>query len=156
MNIFKKILVINGPNLDLLGRREPEIYGKISLEKIENNLVKHGKKLSYNIDCVQSNNEGKIIEIVQGACEDYSGIIINAGGYTHTSIALMDALNFFSKPIIEVHMSNIYKRENFRHLSYISHVANGSICGFGAKGYEIALNSIIKLINIDINKHQEN
>ena len=156
MNILKKILVINGPNLNLLGRREPQIYGKISLEKIENNLVKYGKKLSYSIDCFQSNDEGKIIEIVHRAYEDYSGIIINAGGYTHTSVALMDALKFFSKPIIEVHMSNIYKREHFRHLSYISHVANGSICGFGSQGYEIALNSIIKLINIDINKYQEN
>jgi len=156
VNILKKILVINGPNLNLLGRREPQIYGKISLEKIENNLVKYGKKLSYSIDCFQSNDEGKIIEIVHRAYEDYSGIIINAGGYTHTSVALMDALKFFSKPIIEVHMSNIYKREHFRHLSYISHVANGSICGFGSQGYEIALNSIIKLINIDINKYQEN
>ena len=156
MNILKKILVINGPNLNLLGRREPEIYGKISLEKIEHNLVKYGERLSYNIECVQSNNEGKIIEIIQEACEGYSGIIINAGGYTHTSIALMDALKFFSKPIIEVHMSNIYKRENFRHQSYISHVSNGSICGFGANGYKIALNSIIKLINLDNNKYQEN
>ena len=146
MNILKKILVINGPNLNLLGRREPQIYGKISLEKIETNLVKYGEKLSYSIDCVQSNNEGKIIEIVQRAYEDYSGIIINAGGYTHTSIALMDALKFFSKPIIEVHMSNIYNRENFRHHSYISQVANVSICGFGAIGYEIAVNCIIKVL----------
>jgi len=156
VNKLNKILVINGPNLNLLGIREPHIYGKISLKEIENNLVKYGKKISYNVHCTQNNNEGKLVEIVQRAYEDYSGIIINAGGYTHTSIALMDALKFFSKPIIEVHMSNIYKRENFRHLSYISHVSNGSICGFGANGYKIALNSIIKLINLDNNKYQEN
>jgi 3-dehydroquinate dehydratase-2 len=153
VNKFKKILVINGPNLNLLGKREPEIYGKISLKEIENNLIKLENKTSYNIECIQSNNEGKLIEIVQNAREDYYGIIINAGAYTHTSIALMDALKFFNKPIIEVHMSNIYERENFRHLSYISQVANGSICGFGAAGYEIAVNCIIKLINLDLNKY---
>ena len=97
MNKLNKILVINGPNLNLLGIREPHIYGKISLKEIENNLVKYGKKISYNVHCTQNNNEGKLVEIVQRAYEDYSGIIINAGGYTHTSIALMDALKFFSK-----------------------------------------------------------
>ena len=156
MNKLKKILVINGPNLNLLGEREPKIYGKISLKEIENHLSKLVNIISYNIDCTQSNHEGERIEIVQKAHKNYSGIIINAGGYSHTSIALMDALKFFSKPIIEVHMSNIYERENFRHSSYISQVANGSICGFGALGYEMAVNCIIKLIDVYNNKNQEN
>ena len=146
MNKLNNILVINGPNLNLLGQREPSIYGNKKLEDIENNLIKLGKKNLYDIDCVQSNYEGKLIEIIQNASRSHSGIIINAGGYSHTSIALMDALKFFNKPIIEVHMSNIYRRENFRHESYISKVANGCICGFGDLGYELAVYSIIKLL----------
>ena len=146
MNKLNNILVINGPNLNLLGKREPNIYGNKKLEDIENNLIKLGKKNLYDIDCVQSNYEGKLIEIIQNASRFHSGIIINAGGYSHTSIALMDALKFFNKPIIEVHMSNIYIRENFRHESYISRVANGCICGFGDLGYELAVYSIIKLL----------
>ena len=146
MNKLNNILVINGPNLNLLGKREPNIYGNKKLEDIENNLIKLGKKNLYDIECVQSNYEGKLIEIIQNASRFHSGIIINAGGYSHTSIALMDALKFFNKPIIEVHMSNIYRRENFRHESYISKVANGCICGFGDLGYELAVYSIIKLL----------
>ena len=146
MNKLNNILVINGPNLNLLGKREPNIYGNKKLEDIENNLIKLGKKNLYDIDCVQSNYEGKLIEIIQNASRFHSGIIINAGGYSHTSIALMDALKFFNKPIIEVHMSNIYIRENFRHESYISRVANGCICGFGDLGYELAVYSIIRLL----------
>ena len=146
MNKLNNILVINGPNLNLLGKREPNIYGNKKLEDIENNLIELGKKNSYDIDCVQSNYEGKLIEIVQNASRSHSGIIINAGGYSHTSIALMDALKSFNKPIIEVHMSNIYRRENFRHESYISKVANGCICGFGDLGYELAVYSIIRLL----------
>jgi 3-dehydroquinate dehydratase-2 len=146
VNKLNNILVINGPNLNLLGKREPNIYGNKKLEDIENNLIKLGKKNLYDIDCVQSNYEGKLIEIIQNASRSHSGIIINAGGYSHTSIALMDALKFFNKPIIEVHMSNIYRRENFRHESYISKVANGCICGFGDLGYELAVYSIIKLL----------
>ena len=146
MNKLNNILVINGPNLNLLGQREPSIYGNKKLEDIENNLIKLGKKNLYDIDCVQSNYEGKLIEIIQNASRSHSGIIINAGGYSHTSIALMDALKSFNKPIIEVHMSNIYRRENFRHESYISKVANGCICGFGDLGYELAVYSIIRLL----------
>ena len=149
MKNIKKILVINGPNLNLLGRREPKIYGNITLDEIENNLRGLQNKLAVRIDCIQSNKEGELVEIVQEANEKYSGIVINAGGYSHTSIAIMDALKFFGRPIIEVHMSNIYTRENFRHVSYISKVANGIICGFGAKGYEMAINCIIKLIDLD-------
>ena len=146
MNKLNNILVINGPNLNLLGKREPNIYGNKKLEDIENNLIKLGKKNLYDIECIQSNYEGKLIEIIQNASRFHSGIIINAGGYSHTSIALMDALKFFNKPIIEVHMSNIYIRENFRHESYISKVANGCICGFGDLGYELAVYSIIRLL----------
>ena len=146
MNKLNNILVINGPNLNLLGKREPNIYGNKKLEDIENNLIKLGKKNLYDIECIQSNYEGKLIEIIQNASRFHSGIIINAGGYSHTSIALMDALKSFNKPIIEVHMSNIYRRENFRHESYISKVANGCICGFGDLGYELAVYSIIKLL----------
>jgi len=146
VNKLNNILVINGPNLNLLGKREPNIYGNKKLEDIENNLIKLGKKNLYDIECIQSNYEGKLIEIIQNASRFHSGIIINAGGYSHTSIALMDALKFFNKPIIEVHMSNIYRRENFRHESYISKVANGCICGFGDLGYELAVYSIIRLL----------
>lgn len=146
MNKLNNILVINGPNLNLLGEREPSIYGDKKLEDIEKNLIELGTKNLYDIDCVQSNYEGKLIEIIQNASRSHSGIIINAGGYSHTSIALMDALKSFNKPIIEVHMSNIYRRENFRHESYISKVANGCICGFGDLGYELAVYSIIRLL----------
>ena len=146
MNKLNNILVINGPNLNLLGKREPNIYGNKKLEDIEKNLIELGTKNLYDIDCVQSNYEGKLIEIIQNASRSHSGIIINAGGYSHTSIALMDALKSFNKPIIEVHMSNIYRRENFRHESYISKVANGCICGFGDLGYELAVYSIIRLL----------
>ena len=146
MNKLNNILVINGPNLNLLGNREPSIYGNIKLKDIEDSLIESGKKNLYEIDCMQSNYEGKLIEAIQNASELYCGIIINAGGYSHTSIAIMDALKSFNKPIIEVHMSNIYARENFRHESYISKVANGCICGFGSLGYELAMYSIIKLL----------
>lgn len=146
MNKLNSILVINGPNLNLLGNREPSIYGNLKLKNIEDNLIELGKKNLYDIECMQSNYEGKLIDTIQNAAKSYSGIIINAGGYAHTSIALMDALKFFNKPIIEVHMSNIYRRENFRHESYISKVVDGSICGLGDLGYELAVYSVIKLI----------
>ena len=146
MNKLNNILVINGPNLNLLGDREPSIYGNIKLKHIEHSLIELGKKNLYEVSCIQSNYEGELIEAIQNASRSYSGIIINAGGYSHTSIALMDALKSYSKPIIEVHMSNIYAREKFRHESYISRVASGCICGFGALGYELAVYSIIKLL----------
>ena len=151
MNKLNNILVINGPNLNLLGDREPSIYGNIKLKDIEHRLIELGKKNLYEIDCIQSNHEGKLIDVIQKASRSHSGIIINAGGYSHTSIALMDALKAFSKPIIEVHMSNIYSREKFRHESYVSRVTNGCICGFGSLGYELAVYSIIKLLEKKIN-----
>ena len=146
MNKLNNILVINGPNLNLLGDREPSIYGNLKLKDIEDSLIKLGKNNLCEIDCIQSNHEGELIEVIQNTTKSHFGIIINAGGYSHTSIALMDALKSFSKPIIEVHMSNIYAREKFRHESYVSRVANGCICGFGALGYELAVYSIIKLL----------
>ena len=146
MNKLNNILVINGPNLNLLGEREPSIYGNLKLKHIEQSLIELGKNNLYEVSCIQSNYEGELIEAIQNASRSYSGIIINAGGYSHTSIALMDALKSYSKPIIEVHMSNIYAREKFRHESYISRVARGSICGFGALGYELAVYSIITLL----------
>jgi 3-dehydroquinate dehydratase-2 len=153
VNKLNNILVINGPNLNLLGDREPSIYGNLKLKHIEHSLIELGKNNLYEVSCIQSNYEGELIEAIQNASSSYSGIIINAGGYSHTSIALMDALKSFSKPIIEVHMSNIYAREKFRHESYISRVASGCICGFGALGYELAVYSIIKLIEQKINKY---
>jgi 3-dehydroquinate dehydratase-2 len=153
VNKLNNILVINGPNLNLLGDREPSIYGNLKLKDIEHSLIELGKKNLYEVSCVQSNYEGELIEAIQNASRSYSGIIINAGGYSHTSIALMDALKSYSKPIIEVHMSNIYAREKFRHESYISRVASGCICGFGALGYELAVYSIIKLLEQKINKY---
>ena len=153
MNKLNNILVINGPNLNLLGDREPSIYGNLKLKHIEHSLIELGKNNLYEVSCIQSNYEGELIEAIQNASRSYSGIIINAGGYSHTSIALMDALKSYSKPIIEVHMSNIYAREKFRHESYISRVASGCICGFGALGYELAVYSIIKLLEQKINKY---
>ena len=153
MNKLNNILVINGPNLNLLGDREPSIYGNLKLKHIEQSLIELGKNNLYEVSCIQSNYEGELIEAIQNASRSYSGIIINAGGYSHTSIALMDALKSYSQPIIEVHMSNIYAREKFRHESYISRVASGCICGFGALGYELAVYSIIKLIEQKINKY---
>ena len=152
MNKLNNILVINGPNLNLLGDREPSIYGNLKLKDIEHSLIELGKSNLYEVSCIQSNYEGELIEAIQNASRSYSGIIINAGGYSHTSIALMDALKSYSKPIIEVHISNIYAREKFRHESYISRVASGCICGFGALGYELAVYSIIKLLEQKINK----
>jgi len=146
VNKLSKILVINGPNLNLLGDREENIYGTYTLKEIEKKLVKIGNDSSYKVDCFQSNIEGEIINCIQKSYKLYLGIIINAGGYSHTSIAIMDALKIFKGPVIEVHMSNIYAREKFRNHSYVSYVVNGSICGLGEMGYELALNSIIYLI----------
>ena len=149
MNKLSKILVINGPNLNFLGKREKDFYGSITLKEIENKLKKIAKTKKININFFQSNSEGKLIDIIQDATDRTSGIIINAGGYSHTSVAIMDALKVYNNPIIEVHMSNIYAREEFRNYSYISSVVDGSICGLGYLSYEIALDALIKLINLE-------
>ena len=149
MNKLSKILVINGPNLNFLGKREKDFYGSITLKEIENKLKRIAKIKKININFFQSNSEGKLIDTIQDATDRSSGIIINAGGYSHTSVAIMDALKVYNNPIIEVHMSNIYAREEFRNYSYISSVVDGSICGLGYLSYEIALDALIKLINLE-------
>ena len=142
----KKILVINGPNLNLLGSREKEKYGQSSLDDIKNNCQIHAKKIGIDLDFKQSNVEGELVNFIQGARNTHDGIIINAGGYTHTSVAIRDSLNVFKKPIIEIHISNIYKREDFRHKSLISDIATGGIFGLGVDGYILAINSMQKLL----------
>ena len=143
----QKILVINGPNLNLLGTREKEKYGQSSLEDIKKKCEIHANKLGLNIEFKQSNVEGEIVNFIQEARKKYDGIIINAGGYTHTSVAVLDALLAVKKPTIELHITNIYKREDFRHKSLISKAADGIICGLGADGYVMALDGIKKIIN---------
>lgn len=142
----KNILIINGPNLNLLGTREPDIYGSETLDDVKKSCEKKAKELGVSCDFRQSNTEGEIVGWIQEAREKHSGIIINAGAYTHTSVAIRDALLGCDKPIIEVHISNIFKREEFRHHSYISDVAAGMICGLGTQGYALALQAILKFI----------
>jgi len=144
---MSKILILNGPNLNLLGTREPEIYGRDTLSDIERKCRLHGQAIGHEIDFRQSNSEGEIVDWIQLAQQESDGIIINPAAYTHTSVAIMDALKQFNNPIIEIHISNIFSREPFRHHSYISPVANGVICGFGANGYSIALDAISQLVS---------
>lgn len=141
-----KILVINGPNLNLLGTREPEIYGRETLEDIEEACRKLGQDLGFEALCYQSNSEGALVDRVQQARADCAGIVINPGAYTHTSVALLDALLACAIPVIEVHLSNIHRREEFRHHSYVSKAAEGVICGLGAHGYDMALRAMARLL----------
>ena len=143
---MNNIVIINGPNLNLLGEREQSQYGSITFEKLEKNCLKKAKELNINLNFVQSNIEGKIVTIIQDARNKYDGIIINAAAFTHTSIAIRDALNILKKPIIEVHISNIYKREEFRHKSLISDIVTGGIFGLGANGYILAIIAMQKLL----------
>ena len=142
----QKILVINGPNLNLLGTREKEKYGNVSLMDIQKKCENYSKKIGLQVDFKQSNVEGEIVNFIQNTKDNHQGIIINAGGYTHTSVAILDALLAVKKPTIELHITNIYKREDFRHKSLISKVADGIICGLGADGYIMALDGIKKII----------
>ena len=146
MSASQKILVLNGPNLNLLGTREPEIYGRVTLDDIEAEAADLAQDLSLGVEFRQSNHEGQLIDWVQGASRDFAGIVLNAGGLTHTSIALHDALKLAGVPVIEVHVSNIYKREEFRHRSLVSPVADGVICGLGAHGYLLAIEAIARMI----------
>ena len=141
-----KILVINGPNLNLLGTREKEKYGNTSLQDVVKKCKEHCNKIDLDVDFEQSNVEGEIVNFIQNAKKNYHGIIINAGGYTHTSVAILDALLAVKKPTIELHITNIYKREDFRHKSLISKAADGIICGLGIEGYIMALDGIKKII----------
>jgi 3-dehydroquinate dehydratase-2 len=141
-----KILLVNGPNLNTLGTREPAIYGRETLPDIEKNCRAAAKKLGLALDCYQSNHEGELVDKIQTAGKEYKGLLINAGAYTHTSIAIMDALLSIKIPIIEVHMSNIFQRESFRHESYVSKAARGVICGFGSNSYLLALSGMAELL----------
>jgi 3-dehydroquinate dehydratase-2 len=143
---MNNIVIINGPNLNLLGEREQSQYGKVTFDQLEKNCLEKAKKLNINLDFLQSNVEGEIVTIIQDARNKYDGIIINAAGFTHTSVAIRDALAIFKKPIIELHISNIYKREKFRHKSMISGVVTGIICGLGAHGYILAINALQELL----------
>ena len=137
-----KVIVINGPNLNLLGEREKEKYGTITLKDIENNCKEFAKKNNIELSFFQSNVEGELVEKIQQVRKEFLGLIINAGGYTHTSVAIHDALKILKIPIIELHITNIYNREEFRHKSLISKIATGVICGFGTDGYIMALGAM--------------
>ena len=140
-----KIIIINGPNLNLLGEREQSQYGSFTFDELKEKCLKKATELKINAEFFQSNIEGEIISKIQEARKDFDGIIINAAGFTHTSVAIRDALDVFKKPIIEVHISNIFKREEFRHKSLISDVVSGGIFGLGLEGYILAIISIEKM-----------
>jgi len=140
------IIIINGPNLNLLGEREQSQYGSITFEKLKKNCLKKAKELDINLEFTQSNIEGDIVNIIQEAKNKYEGIIINAAGFTHTSVAIRDALDILKKPIIELHISNIYKREEFRQKSLISDIASGGIFGLGDNGYILAIIAMQNLL----------
>ena len=143
---MKKIIIINGPNLNLLGEREQSQYGKITFKDLESVCLNESKKIGIKVDFFQSNIEGEIVTKIQNARKEFDGIIINAAGYTHTSVSIRDALDIFKKPIIELHISNIYKREEFRQKSLISDIVNGIICGLGSNGYILAINAMHDLL----------
>ena len=141
------VLVLNGPNLNLLGTREPEVYGRTTLADIEADCASQGRQLGLSVDCRQSNSEGQLVDWIQEARGGHDAIVINPGAYSHPSVAILDALQAVGLPVLEVHLSNIHKRESFRHRSYVSAVAVGVICGFGALGYRLALQAAAELLN---------
>ena len=140
------IIVINGPNLNLLGEREQSQYGSTTFKDLKENCLKKSNEIGIKIDFLQSNIEGELVSLIQDSRKKYDGMIINAAGFTHTSVAIRDALDLFKKPIIELHISNIYKREEFRHKSLVSGVVTGGIFGLGAEGYILAIISLQKLL----------
>ncbi len=142
------VLILNGPNLNLLGRREPAIYGTDTLGDIEDLCAERAETLGLAIEFRQTNHEGELVTWVQDARDGADGMILNAGAYTHTSVALLDALSVLDLPVIEVHLSNPYRREAFRHRSFVSPVARGVICGLGAQGYVLALDALARLIDL--------
>lgn len=144
---MKPLHIINGPNLNLLGTREPDVYGTTTLADIEAMCAMRAKTHGLETLCLQSNDEGEMVNFIQTARSDASGLIINAGAYSHTSVAILDALQAIEIPIIEVHLSNIFAREEFRHHSYVSGVAAGVICGLGAQGYEMAIDALASRLN---------
>ena len=141
-----KVIIINGPNLNLLGEREQSQYGSSTFDEIKKNCLNKSKELNLDLDFTQSNIEGQIVTVIQEARKKYDGIIINAAGFTHTSVAIRDALDVFKKPSIELHISNIYKREEFRHKSLISGVVTGGVFGLGDEGYILAIIAMQKLL----------
>ena len=141
-----KIIIINGPNINLLGEREQSQYGSITFEKLKDECLKKSKELKINTSFIQSNIEGEIVTIIQKARNDYDGLIINAAGFTHTSVSIRDAIEIFKKPSIELHISNIYKREEFRKKSLISDVVSGGIFGLGSEGYILAIIAMQKML----------
>tara|TARA_B100001564_G_scaffold357918_1_gene375277 strand:+ start:859 stop:1296 length:438 start_codon:yes stop_codon:yes gene_type:complete len=143
---MKKIIILNGPNLNLLGDREKNQYGSFTLKDVEKKCIDFAARNNINLSLFQSNLEGELVEQIQNSRDSQDGLIINAGGYTHTSVAIHDALKILKIPIIELHISNIYNREEFRHKSLISNVAKGVICGFGDKGYIMSLEAMKKFL----------
>ena len=141
-----KIIIINGPNINLLGKREQSQYGPISFEELRENCINKSKDLDLIVEFAQSNVEGELVNLIQDAIKKFDGIIINAAAFTHTSVAIRDALDVFKKPIIELHISNIYKREEFRHKSLISDIVTGGIFGLGSNGYILAIIAMHKLL----------
>lgn len=145
---MSSVLILNGPNLNLLGTRQPEVYGSATLADVEDICVAHGDTLGLDVTCMQSNHEGAMIDAIHAARDTHSGIVLNAGAYTHTSVALCDAIASVALPVVEVHLSNIHAREAFRHVSYIAPVALGQIAGFGTKGYVLALDALAAHLGI--------
>ena len=140
-----KILVLHGPNLNLLGTREPEVHGSMALADINDKLIELGRELGVEVTCEQSNHEGALIEILHEARTGANGVVFNPGAYTHTSIALRDAISGIQIPVVEVHLSNVYAREEFRHVSMISAVCKGKITGFGWKSYTLGLRALVEM-----------
>ena len=141
-----KIIIVNGPNLNLLGEREQSQYGSTTFNELKDKCLKKSNEIGINLEFAQSNIEGELVNLIQNSRDKYDGMIINAAGFTHTSVAIRDALDLFKKPIIELHISNIYKREEFRHKSLISDIATGGIFGLGVEGYILAIISIEKIL----------
>ena len=142
----RSILILNGPNLNLLGTRQPEVYGHTTLADIEELCATKAQELGIKVVFAQSNHEGEMIDMLHAARGVHAGVVLNAGAYTHTSVALMDAISSTMLPVVELHLSNIHARESFRHTSYIAPVAVGQICGFGAAGYPLAMDAIMTYI----------
>jgi len=143
-----KILILHGPNLNLLGTREPEVYGSATLDDVNSRMIELGKELGAEIKCLQSNHEGALIDALQDARTWAGGVVFNPGGYTHTSVALRDAISAIQIPVIEVHISNVYAREEFRHKSLVSAVCRGKVSGFGLLSYELGLRGLVDIIKV--------
>ncbi len=141
------ILILNGPNLNLLGQRQPELYGRTTLKQIDQLCIQAAKEIGATAVCLQSNQEGLLVDAIHAARTAHDGIVLNAGAYTHTSIALMDAISSVEIPVVELHLSNIHAREEFRKTSYIAPVAVGQICGFGPHGYKLAIQALVQYLS---------